>query len=52
MAKLNKLTTKAVTNILEDWFLDFGKPLSRLGSDPMVVASFVVNLMNGVRKWA
>ena len=32
MAKLNKLTTKAVTNILEDWFLDFGKPL-RIRSD-------------------
>ena len=32
VAKLTKLDTSAITNILEDWFIDVGKPL-RLRSD-------------------
>ena len=42
VAKLTNLETKAITNILEDWFVDIGKPL-RLRSDggPQFRSEFV-----------
>ena len=43
---LKKLDTAFVTSTLEDWFLDYGKPVS---SGPMVAHNSGKTLPNGVR---